>query len=174
MPIVSYYVAASLDGFIAGADGGVDWLPQGDSEDYGYADFYGRVDALAMGRRTYDQVLGFGEWPYAGKATYVFTGNPPRDNPHGVEFVGCSAGDFVSDIASRYGGTIWLVGGANLALQFHRAGLIDEYLIHLIPVILGNGIPLLGGDASPAHLRLINSHTYDDGIVMLHYRTPSG
>lgn len=170
---ITYYVAASLDGYIADADGGVDWLPQGNANDYGYADFYAGVDALAMGRRTYDQVLGFGEWPYAGKPTYVFTGNPPDDNPHGVEFVGIAPADFVQSVAAQYSGTVWLVGGGNLAEQFRSAGLIDEFLVFVIPIILGRGVPLSGGDAPSTALRLVETQTYADGVVMLRY-VPAG
>ena len=179
MPTIAYYVAASVDGYIADADGGVGWLPEGESpekesEDYGYYDFYAGVDALAMGRRTYDQVLGFGQWPYAGKPAYVFTSRPPQENPYGVEFVTEEPAEFVRDIAAQYDGTLWLVGGANLAEGFRRADLIDEYLIHVVPVALGRGIPLFGGDAPPTPLRLVESRSYDDGVVMLHYRRAAG
>lgn len=167
---IIYYVAASLDGYIADAEGGVDWLPQGESEDYGYAEFYGGVDALVMGRHTYDQVLGFGVWPYDGKPTYVFTNRAPDENPHGVEFVGIEPAEFMRSIASRYSRTVWLVGGANLVERFRRDGLIDEYLIHVIPVALGRGIPLFGGDAPHTPVTLVESRPYDDGVVMLHYR----
>ena len=169
MPRITYYVAASMDGYIADADGGVDWLPEGDAGGYGYGTFYAGVDALVMGRRTYDQVLGFGVWPYAGKPTYVFTGHPPGENPYGVEFVGIQPAEFLRSIASEHSGTVWLVGGANLAEQFRRAGLIDEYLIHVMPVILGRGIPLFGEDAPPTRLELVGSKAYEDGVVMLHY-----
>ena len=171
MGAITYYVAASTDGYVADADGGVDWLPQGDSEDYGYADFYAGVEALVMGRRTYDQVLGFGEWPYAGKPTYVFTNHLPDDNPHGVEFVGAAPAAFVQSVAAMYSGTVWLVGGGSLAEQFRRAGLIDEYVIHVMPIILGRGVPLFGGDAPHTALDLIETRTFDDGIVMLRYRS---
>ena len=170
MPKITYYVAASLDGYIADADGGVGWLPEGDASDYGYDEFYAGVDALVMGRRTYDQVLGFGQWPYAGKPAYVFTSHPPEDDPYGVEFFGGSPAEFARSVASRYSGAVWLVGGGNLAEQFRGAGLIDEYVIHLIPVILGQGIPLFGGAAPPTALRLETTRVYDDGVVMLCHR----
>ena len=169
MPTITYYVAASLDGYIADASGGVDWLPQGESEDYGYTEFYAGVDALVMGRRTYDQVLEFEQWPYAGKPTYVFTGHPPDDNPYGVEFVRADPADFASEIASLYDATLWLVGGADLAEQFRSASLIDEYMIHVIPTILGRGVPLFRGDAPHTGLALIETRAYDDGMVMLRY-----
>ena len=174
MPTIAYYVAASLDGYIADADGGVGWLPEGDSDDYGYADFYAGVDALAMGRRTYDQVLGFGEWPYAGKPAYVFTNNPPDDNPYGVEFVSASPTEFAQSVAARYSGALWLVGGGNLAEQFRLAGLIGECWIFVIPIILGRGVSLFGGGAPHTALELVQTQTYNDGVVMLHYRPVAG
>lgn len=170
MPKIAYYVAASLDGYIADANGGVDWLPQGESDDYGYMQFYAGVDALLMGRRTYDQVLEFGQWPYAGKPTYIFTGHPPDDNPYDVQFVAAEPAEFARTTMAGYSGTVWLVGGANLAEQFRRAGLIDEYLVHVIPVVLGRGIPLFGGDAEPTVLTLSETKTYPDGLVLLSYR----
>ena len=174
MPKIAYYVAASLDGYIADADGGVGWLPQGESDDYGYTEFYAGVDALVMGRRTYDQVLDFGTWPYAGKPTYVFTSSAPDDNPYGVDFVRISPTEFVQSVATRYSGTVWLVGGGNLAEQFRRAGLIDEYLVFVIPVILGRGVPLFGGDAPHTALDLIETQSYADGLVMLNYHPSTG
>ena len=179
MPEITYYVAASLDGYIAEADGGVDWLPQGEADDYGYADFYAEVDALVMGRRTYDQVLEFGQWPYSGKTTYVFTSHAPTENPYGVRFVSdTEPEEFIRATASESPGTIWLVGGGNLAEQFRRAGLIDEYLVFVIPVILGRGVPLFSthrhsresGNPPLTRLELAETQTYDDGTVMLRYR----
>ena len=171
MATITYYVVASLDGYIADASGGVDWLPQGEPEDYGYTEFYAGVDALVMGRRTYDQVMEFGQWPYAGKPTYVFTGHPPLDNPYDVRFVSdTEPAEFVRTTAAGYSGTVWLVGGGNLADQFRRAGLIDEYLVHVIPVILGRGIPLFGGDAPPTRLELFESKSYAGGVLLLRYR----
>ena len=174
MPKIIYYVAASLDGYIADVSGGVDWLPQDESNDYGYADFYSAVDALAMGRRTYDQVLSFGEWPYAGKPTYVFTHDAPANALPDVEFVSDDPAQFVRWIESSVAGTLWLVGGGNLAEQFRLAGLIDEYMVFVIPVILARGIPLFGGDATKTALRLEAVQTHDDGVVMLHYRPVAG
>ena len=176
MARIVYYVAASVDGFIADSTGGVDWLPDGDSSDYRYAEFYAGVEALVMGRRTYEQVLGFGEWPYPGKPAYVFTQSPPRDALPEVRFVEGSAVDFYRGIAERHSGTVWLVGGADLADQFRQSGLIDEYQVFVIPVILGRGIPLTSPRHSgesrnppPTRLKLVESQSYDDGVVMLRY-----
>ena len=170
MGTIVYYVAASADGFIADASGGVDWLPQGESDDYRYEEFYSGVEALVMGRRTYDQVLNFGPWPYPGKPVYVFTHSLPGDGPHGVQFVRAGAVDFARDIGNRHSGTVWLVGGANLADQFRQAGLIDEYRVFVIPTILGQGIPLFGGSGLRTLLELDSAQTHPDGVVQLRYR----
>ncbi len=186
MPTIIYQVAASLDGFIADADGGVDWLPDSETDDYGYEAFYAGVQALVMGRRTYDQAIGFDQWLFADKPVYVFTGHPPDDNPHDVQFVQGDPIAFVRDVASRYEGMVWLLGGADLAEQFRRAGLIDEYMIHVMPTILGSGVPLFSpqrrsakvadappadGNPPPTRLELIATQSFDDGVVMLHYRS---
>ena len=176
MAHIVYYVASSLDGFIADSTGGVGWLPDGEHGDYGYEEFYAGLEALVMGRRTYDQVLSFGSWPYPGKTAYVFTDSPPSDGPAGVQFVQGSAIDFAREITNRHSGTLWLVGGADLADQFRQAGLIDEYLVFVIPVILGRGISLASPrhsgesrDPPPTRLELVESQSYDDGVVMLRY-----
>ncbi len=198
MTQIILYIAVSLDGFIADAGGGVDWLPPGDGGDDGgddkrrYADFYAAVSALIMGRRTYDQVRQFGDWPYPGKPVYVFTTRPPDDTPPpGVRFIQIDAAAFARTVASQHtAGPIWLVGGADLANQFRIAGLIDEYRVFVIPIILGQGVPLFGGPgvgdahgnddsdadgndagkAAPTPLRLVAAQTYADGIAMLRYR----
>ena len=167
---IAYYVAASLDGFIADAAGGVGWLPDPESDDYRYAEFFAGVEALVMGRRTYDQALSFGEWPYPGKPAYVFTRSPPSEGPQGVRFVRGNAVDLAQDIADRHAGTVWLVGGANLADQFRQANLIDELFVFVIPVILGEGVPLFGGAGLHTPLELNSAQTYADGVVQLHYR----
>lgn len=170
MARIVYYVAASVDGFIADSSGGVDWLPDGDSSDYRYAEFYAGVEALVMGRRTYEQVLDFGEWPYPGKPAYVFTQSPPRDALPEVRFVEGSAVDFYGGIAERHSGTVWLVGGADLADQFRQSGLIDEYQVFVIPIVLGQGIPLFGGPGMPTLLELESARAHADGVVQLRYR----
>ena len=170
MARITYYVAASLDGFIADPNGSVDWLPGGDADDYGYAEFYAGVEALVMGRRTYDQALSFGPWPYPGKPAYVFTHTPPGDGPPEVRSVQASAAQFAQEISELHSGTVWLVGGANLADQFRQAGLIDEYQVFVIPIILGQGVPLFGEPGSPTLLNLESVRAHTDGIVQLRYR----
>ena len=164
---IVYYVATSLDSYIADTDGGVDWLFH--DADYGYAEFYAGVEAIVMGRRTYDQVVGFGDWPWQGKPAYVFTANPAAEPPADVEFVQANAVDFVRTTVADYPGAVWLVGGGGLAGQFHRAGLIDEYVMSVHPILLGAGIPFLGAGGSPTHLQLKAVRSFDSGLVQLHY-----
>jgi dihydrofolate reductase len=137
-----YYVAASLDGYIADEHGRVDWLPEPDSDqDFGYAEFYASVDSLLMGRRTYDQVRGFGEWPYAGKAVGVWTRRPLDDAPDLVHAVNGRPADVVAGLS----GQVWVVGGAEFAEALRAEDLIDEWIVTLIPRTIGGGVPLFGG-----------------------------
>ena len=157
---VVYYVAASLDGFIATRDGGIDWLRpfEGGAEDYGYGEFYASVEAVLLGRKTYEQCLQFPEWPYAGKPYWVFS-KANQNRPS----------DVVAEMRSRGMRRAWLVGGGKLAAAFRAEGLISEYFISVIPVMLGAGIPLFDGVGPLQALSLISSRAYDSGIVQLRY-----
>ena len=167
MPEVKLFIATSLDGFIAERDGGVDWLFT--DNDYGYTSFFDSIETLIMGRRTYEQVLGFGEWPYGEKPTYVFTRNAPAgDHPH-VEFVSGDAGSFVEGLRRRSSGDIWLVGGAALVSVFRELRLIDEYILSVHPVLLGDGIPLFERPLPRESLRLREVISFDSGLVQLRY-----
>lgn len=163
------YIATSIDGFIAYPDGNVDWLFIDD--DYGYLKFYESVDTLLMGRRTYDQILGFGPWPYADKHTYVFTAHPPETAADAsIEFVREETVEFVEKLRGQPGGPIWLVGGADLAAAFQQAGLINELIISVHPRLLGQGIALFHSMLIERPLKLLNSRTWPTGLCQLHYR----
>jgi len=158
---IVYYVASSLDGFIATPDGGIDWLKpfEGGAEDYGYGEFYGSVEAVLMGRKTYEQCLQFPEWPYVGKPYWVFSkesGNTPSS--------------VVKEMQARGLRRAWLVGGGKIAAAFRAEGLITEYIVSVIPVLLGSGIPLFDGPAPAEALRLLGTKPYEGGIVQLRYR----
>jgi dihydrofolate reductase len=157
---IVYYVAASLDGFIATPDGGIDWLKpfEGGAEDYDYGEFYASVEAVLMGRKTYEQSLQFPEWPYAGKPYWVFS----RSN-------GNTPSSVVKEMQARGLRRAWLVGGGKLAAAFRAEGLITEHIVSVIPVLLGSGIPLFDGPGSAETLKLLGSKTYDSGIVQLRY-----
>lgn len=166
---VILYIAMSLDGYIADRQGGVGWLEEVPGEgDNGYEEFYATVDTLIMGRTTYEQVLTFGEWPYAGKQCYVVS-HHGSDDPN----VECIAGDipaFVRNLKQVKGGHIWLVGGADIVAQCMRDDLIDEYSIAIIPIILGDGISLFTPHHRKRQLRL-HSVTRHGDITQLSYGT---
>ena len=167
MPEVKLFIATSLDGFIADRDGGVDWLFA--DGDYGYAAFFDSIGTLIMGRRTYEQVLGFGEWPYGEKPTYVFTrGTPGGDHLH-VEFFSGDARSLVEELRERTSGDIWLVGGAALVSTFRELHLIDEYILSVHPVLLGDGIPLFERPQPRENLRLREEIAFQSGLVQLRY-----
>jgi dihydrofolate reductase len=173
MTDIIYYVAASLDNYIATPDGGVDWLNAFESggEDYGYAAFLSSLDGLAMGRRTYEQALTFGAWPYQGKPCWVFARREISDPPPGVIVTTRTPQEVAAEMAARGLQRVWLVGGGELAASFRNAGLISEYYVAIIPIILGAGIPLFAGPGPQEKLSLVGSTPYLSGLVMLHYRS---
>jgi len=144
------YIATSEDGFIADAQGNVDWLPQ-DSEahkttdEFGYEKLLQDISIILMGRTSYEQILSFGPWAWPTKHTYVFSPTPtPPDIQNSITFV---QGDVTTlirtlDAALPTTTTAWLLGGANLAHQFLEASLVTEIIITIAPIILGSGIAL--------------------------------
>lgn len=170
---VVFYIAASLDGFIASEDGSVDWLPAPpEGEDYGYADFLATADATLQGRTTYEQVLTFGEWPYPALTNYVFTSQPPSSEaaPPSVQFVAEDPASFVAQLRQQPGKTIWLIGGSRLAEPLLAAGLIDELMLFVVPRLVGSGIPLWRVGRQPQPLKVLRTHTWPDGMTLLHYQ----
>ena len=172
MSAIVLYIAASVDGFIARPDGDISWLTsfEHSGEDYGYAALLQRSGAIVMGGRTFRQVLGFGPWPYQDIPCYVFTGQGVGESP--PPLVTACAGDIapvVAQIRRRTSKDIWLVGGSHLIAQFARAGLIDEYIIAIIPVLLGAGIALFAGSGQQ-ELVLGDAKAYPSGLVQLRYR----
>jgi dihydrofolate reductase len=186
MPEIIYYVAASLDGFIATPDGGIAWLApfEAPGEDYGYAAFYASVDALLLGSRTYEQALSFGEWPYAGKPCWVFSRSPLSQARPEVTGTDRSPREAAAELDSRGIRRAWLVGGGQLAGAFRDEGLITEVIVALIPVILGAGISLFGAHApdlrglsetskvsiAAESLNLVDHKVYPNGVVQIRYR----
>jgi dihydrofolate reductase len=164
------YVATSADGFIARPDGDVGWLdrprPKGN---YGMAAFYKSVDTVLMGRKTYEVALKFGQEFYTGKKNYVFSRRRRRAAAPGVEFVSGPIGDFARELCGGEGKDVWLVGGGGLTASFLDEGLIDEFIVHVVPVFIGEGIPLVGPRRRSVPLRLLSSRAYPDGVVRLHY-----
>jgi dihydrofolate reductase len=165
---IKLYIAASLDGKIARKDGAIDWLPDPTAEDYGYQPFYDSIDATLMGYKTYEFCLQFGEWPYTGKSTYVFSRNPAKAVLPEANLITQSPADFVRQLKQQKGKDIWLVGGGEIVTLLHDAGLIDEYILAFIPVILGEGIELFPGIKNQQNLRLTQHKVFSNGAVMLY------
>lgn len=169
--ICSVYIATSLDGYIAREDGALDWLPQpGDSdEDYGYQDFFDSVDALVMGRNTFDMVQSFGEWPYGDKRVIVLTSRAIENVPDTVEQVTLDAEELANTLAQQGLKKIY-IDGANIIQQFLHAGLVDDIIVTRVPVLLGGGKALFGPLENDISLEHISTTSYDTGLVQSHYR----
>ena len=144
MAEVSLFIAASLDGFIADPEGGVGWLFT--DEDYGYEAFFAAIGAQVMGRRTYEHVLGYGAWPHGATPAIVLTTKPSMSAAvPSVSFASGQPADILQTVDMPQGKKLWLVGGAQVASDFARAGLIDEVVLSIHPVLLGGGAPLFEG-----------------------------
>lgn len=150
---VSIFVGLSLDGFIARPDGGLDWLdgppgapPTPEGEDFGFADFMARTDALVMGRDTFDTLLGFDAWPYGDTPVMVLTHRSldlPPDFAHPVGAIAGEPADVVERLAARGLRRLYVDGGRTVQ-SFLAAGLVDEMVLSRLPVLIGDGIPLFG------------------------------
>jgi dihydrofolate reductase len=170
----SVYIATSVDGFIAREDGSIDWLPVGDSnsdEDYGYQDFINSVDALVMGRNTYELVRSFGSWPYGDKPVIVLTTRPleiPEDLSHTVTIMSGSPVEIVQRLAERGNKHLYIDGGKTIQ-DFIREGMIQTLIITRIPVLIGSGLPLFG--AVPNDIKLLHRETiqFENGLVQSRY-----
>ena len=171
VPEIVYYVAASIDGYIATSDGGVEWLApfEGKGEDYGYSKFYSSVDAVLLGRKTYEQSLTFGEWPYPGKPCWVFSRGALKSAEAEVTCTNQNPRQIVAELENRKLRRAWLVGGASLASVFQSQRLISEYVISVIPIVLGGGIPLFEAGGSRQSLKHVETKSYPSGIVQLTY-----
>lgn len=165
------YIAASLDGKIARKDHSLDWLPaiEDSGEDYGYEELMASVDTVLMGYKTYEVCLGLGDWHYKGKTCYVFSRSATRHTIPDVELVNEDPVAFIRGLKETEGKDIWLIGGGELIRQLHDAGLIDEYIITTIPVILGEGVELFPGVTTEQKLKVDRSISYKSGLVMTYY-----
>ena len=171
----SVYIGTSLDGYIADQKGGLDWLesvPNPDGSDMGYYAFLERMDALLMGRTTYETVLNFGiEWPYT-KPVYVLSNTlekVPEQLVGKVWLVKGELADVLRGIHDRGHTRLYIDGGRTIQ-SFLREDLIDELILTTIPVLLGGGFPLFGELARPLMWELVESKVYLNQIVQRHYR----
>lgn len=170
---VVLYIAQSLDGYIARENGDVDWLIGDGSDiesDCGYEEFYSEVDTIILGRTTYNQVineLSPGIWPYEGKESFVFTSKNIEDNEN-VKFIKEDICEFIKKLKKSQGKDIWIVGGGVLIDKLVKNNLIDDYIISIIPTILGNGLSLFKGNNPEIKFKLKESKNCN-GIIITHY-----
>jgi len=173
MRSVALILTTSLDGFIAEPDGGVDWLVSPpDDVPADYLDLLESIDCLVMGSATYRVSLALqgGTDVFEGRDVFVFTARDDLPAHPGVTFVHNPAEQFVAELKERSGGTIWLFGGGRLATALSDAGLVDDYLIVVQPVLLGDGIPLWLTPHGRIELRLVTARAWAGGIAELRFK----
>jgi dihydrofolate reductase len=165
MKKIILYVATSIDGFIARKNGSVDWLTKynNSGEDFGYKEFLDSVETVILGNTTYREFKA----PYENKKCYVFSRkNTGKEN--NITYVNTDVKEFTDGLSENE--NIWLVGGADIAKEFLKNNLIDEFIITIIPIVLGEGIPLFAQGCGEHKLKLLNTKSYDSGVVQLHYQ----
>jgi dihydrofolate reductase len=166
------YIAVSADGYIARPDGGIEWLdrprPKGN---YGMGEFFKSIDTILWGRKTYKPALKMG---YPGGfglkvKNYVFSTTMKGPAAPNVEFVNEPIGPFAQRLRAQPGKDIFMMGGAGLIASFLDVGEIDEFSIHVIPILIGEGIPLVQPRHRNVRLKLISTKRFPDGVVHLNY-----
>ncbi len=168
---VSVFIGTSLDGFIARQDGALDFLPEGGGEPHGYSEFFASVDALVIGRKTFETVLGFPEWPYGSKRVVVLSSQPLNLSvARGavVEQMSGAPEVIVAKLAASGAQHLYVDGGITIQ-RFLRAGLVQRLIITRVPVLIGDGIPLFGSLAKDMRLRHIATQHYPSGLVKTEY-----
>ena len=169
---VVYSAGVSLDGFIADVDGGVDWLHEAmvPGEGYGLREFMASVDAILMGSRTYEKSIELGARYGPKMPCWVFS-QRQWPSTKGVIVTRETPAAVVAQLRERGIRRAWLMGGGKLASSFLAAGLIDEVILGVMPVVLGAGLPIFDGGLVPTRLELVESKTYKGGALGLTYKT---
>jgi dihydrofolate reductase len=168
------YIATSLDGFIARPDGNLDWLtsvPNPQTGDYGYAELLNSIRTTIMGRKTYDEIIGFGvDWPYTKLNSFVITRNKDLkiQSPDTYALTE-NLKDFFTDLKKKTEKDIWLIGGGQLITTFITEGLLDKMIITIIPKIIGEGLPLFADKPKETNWKLTEAKSFDTGVVNLTY-----
>jgi dihydrofolate reductase len=166
----SVFVGTSLDGFIARANGDLDFLPPGGGEPHGYDEFMATVDALVIGRKTFETALSFDPWPYGAKPVFVLSTRPlvaaPREAV--VERMSGAPAEIVSQLTARGVRHAYVDGGSTIQ-QFLQAGLIQRLIITRVPVLIGDGIPLFGALRRDIALRHVATRAHSSGLVQSEY-----
>lgn len=176
-PETIVYIATTADGFIARLDDGIDWLEHdAKGSDYGWETFRASIDGLVLGRRTYEQVIGFDVgWPYVGLKTVVMSRTlddgalAPVATEHGVTTSGASPADVLEALGNAGAERVWIDGGGVIT-SFVEAGLIDLVTVTRIPVLIGQGIPLFGALTADVRLDHVVTSSFESGVVQSTYR----
>ena len=166
----SVFVGVSVDGFLARADGALDFLDTGGNAPHGYDEFIASVDALVIGRKTFETVLGFGGWAYGSKPVFVWTSRPlPPTPPEAtVERVVGTPAAILDTVGKRGLGHVYVDGGITIQ-QFLAANLIQRMIVTRVPVLIGSGIPLFGALPKDILLRHVATRTFAGGLVQTEY-----
>ena len=168
---VSVFIGASVDGFIARPNGDLDWLPAGGGEPHGYDEFIASVDAIVIGRKTFEKVLTFGAWPYGDNRVVVLSRRPVDVSAAAGGVVERMAGppaEIVSQLAASGAHHLYVDGGITIQ-EFLRAGLIQRLIITRVPVLIGDGVPLFGSLQHDIRLRHVATRHYPSGLVQSEY-----
>ena len=173
----SVYIATSTDGYIARRDGSIDWLNEANSlvpegEDCGFKAFMDSVDALVMGRKTFEQVVSFGQWPYGKTPVVVLSHHPLKIPSHLSETVSCSSESpraLLERLSAEGADHVYVDGGKTIH-GFQKESLIDEITITRIPVAIGDGIPLFDPAGEDVKLTHLHTTVYDFGFLQTTYR----
>ena len=171
---LSLFIATSLDGYIAKPNDDLEFLQivEKEGEDYGYADFTDTIDTLIIGRRTYDYVLkniGSAHYDNGQRDVYVITRTQRPQVGRTIFYTGDIAG-LVKRLKAAKGKNIYCDGGAEIINELLKHNLIDEFIISVVPVLLGNGTRLFKDDRPEQQLELLKTKTFDTGLTQLHYR----
>ncbi len=168
---VSVFVGTSVDGFIARPNGALDFLPPGGGEPHGYDEFIATVDALVIGRNTFEIVLAFSKWPYGDKRVVVLSSRPldlSAVRGGRVEQMAGTPAEIVSKLAASGAQHLYVDGGITIQ-GFLRAGLVQRLIITRVPVLIGEGIPLFGSLPRDVRLRHVSTQHYPSGLVKSEY-----
>ncbi len=166
----SGFVGASVDGFIARANGDLDWLPAGGGEPHGYDEFMATVDVVVIGRKTYETVLTFEQWPYGSRPVIVLSAQalPPAPAGANVERMAGNPTEILARLDRRGLKHAYVDGGQTIQ-RFLRAGAIQRLIITRVPVLIGSGIPLFGETLHDIALRPVTTRQYASGMVQTEY-----
>lgn len=167
----SVFIATSVDGFIARSNGDIEWLPEGGGEPHGYEEFIASVDAIVIGRKTFETVLSFDEWPYGAKRVVVLSSRGldlSTVRGGAVEQMAGAPAEIAAKLAASGAHHLYVDGGITIQ-GFLKAGLIGRLVITRVPVLIGDGIPLFGSLPHDIRLRHISTRHFPSGLVQSEY-----